>query len=151
NRIGTDPSGTTRLGPNSVALGNTSGGVSVGTGGSNGNSKFNQISSNIISGNAGSGGTIASADNQAQFNVVTANRIGVNVTGSVQIRNAVNGIVLDFAANNNTIGGGARVNGNQVSGNGIGSAGIGLVIQGGANNNLIENNDIGPNNLGIGG
>src|SRR5437868_6935593 len=151
NKIGTDPSGTTRLGPDTNPLGNGLGGISIGTGGANGNSKFNQVTSNGISGNTGSGISIASQDNQAQFNIVASNRVGVNVTGSVQLRNTVNGIVLDFSANNNTIGGAQHVSGNQVSGNGVASAGVGLILQGGANNNLIENNDIGPNNLGTGG
>ncbi len=155
NRIGTDPSGVSATGPNTTPLGNGGGGISIGTTGANGNSKFNQISSNVISGNLGTGVSIGSADNQAQFNILASNKIGTNVTGSIQLPNSGNGVLLHTFANNNTVGGVLRANSNQISGNGSGvggaGAGVGLVVQNGANNNLIENNDIGPNNLGIGG
>lgn len=129
-----------------------------------GNAKFNTISQCLISGNglvgltppgSGNGISIASGDTQAQFNVVALNKIGVNSTGSVQVPNFASGVLISGAASNDTIGGTQRANFNQISGNGGTGITIGsLLMHSGSpsipNNNVIQFNDIGPNNLGTG-
>lgn len=154
NRIGVDPSGQ-------FARPNGLDGVAVS---STGNSKFNSITQNLISGNGtdpnltppapgfGNGVSISSGDTQAQFNVVAINRIGVNSTGSVQIPNFGSGVLITGAANGNTIGGSQRATFNQISGNGGTGVFLGTPAATGSNpnNNLIEFNDIGANNTQTG-
>ncbi|MGH9759741.1 MAG: beta strand repeat-containing protein, partial [Blastocatellia bacterium] len=99
------------------------------------------------------GVAIGSGDFNAQFNVVASNKIGTNVNGSVQLPNLDFGVLLEFDANNNTIGGTSSANLNVISGNGstVGSSfGPGVIIQDAADNNLIQDNLIGPNSLGTG-
>lgn len=135
NRVGIDPSGQSGRanGLDGVAISDV------------GNSKFNQISQNLISGNFGNGLSISSADTQAQFNVATNNKIGVNSTGSVQVPNLLAGVLIRGSANGNTIGGAQRAAFNQISGNN--GVGVRIGAGGGPNNNVIQFNDIGPNNL----
>ncbi|MEW6730391.1 MAG: choice-of-anchor D domain-containing protein [Acidobacteriota bacterium] len=150
NRVGIDPSGQ-------IALPNVLGGVSIST---LGNSKFNTVTQNLISGNGvlgltaigmGNGVRIASGDVQAQFNIVAINKIGVNSTGSVQVPNLGDGLLITGSSNGNTIGGTQPANFNQISGNiGTGVHIGGTVAPANPNNNLIQNNDIGANNLGTG-
>ena len=138
NFIGTDPSGVN-------AIGNTMAGIGIDT--ASGTSKFNQITSNVISGNTGNGIRILADSAGLQSNVVAQNKIGVNVTGSVQVPNLIGGVVLDGQASGNTIGGATYAGShNEISGNNT----VGVWIKGSANNNIIQNNDIGPNNLGSG-
>jgi hypothetical protein len=124
-----------------------------------GNSKFNSVTQSLISGNGvvgltlapnGNGISISSGDTQAQFNVVAINKIGVNSTGSVQVPNFGSGISFGGAANGNTIGGTQRATFNQISGNGGPGLTIGNTLGSNPNNNLIQFNDIGANNLGTG-
>jgi hypothetical protein len=147
NRIGTDPAGIAIMDLMGAPLGNMTG-ISLST---MGNSKFNMVSQNVISGNLMNGLMMSSGDTQAQFSVVTSNKIGVNVSGSVQLPNGANGITITGSANQNTIGGQVATLKNQIAGNtGFGlqiGAGMGLANP---NNNLISNNDIGANNLGTG-
>ena len=103
----------------------------------------------------GVGITMASGDDNAQSNVISANLIGINSSGAVQIPNSTGGLVMTGLANNNTIGGGTPANGNQISGNnGPGVTLVGATVAGNPrdpNNNLLEDNNIGPNSLGAGG
>jgi hypothetical protein len=104
----------------------------------------------------GVGITMASGDNNKQFNTVASNLIGVNASGAVQIPNATGGVVMTGLANNNLIGGVTAANGNQISGNnGPGITLVGWLVNAGApfdpNNNILENNEIGPNSSGAGG
>lgn len=148
NRIGTDPAGVTSTDILGNPLGNLLDGVGIST---LGNSKFNTLSQSIVSGNAGNGVSISSGDVQAQFNLVTNNKIGVNVTGSVQIPNVVDGLLITGSSNGNTVGGQNRTTFNQIAGNG--SVGVqigGAVGLANPNNNVVINNDIGLNNLGTG-
>jgi hypothetical protein len=134
-----------------------------------GNSKLNTITQNVISGNLLNGVTIGSADIQAQSNVVASNKIGVDASGSVQIPNGTvtspatapptdtAGVGLTGSANGNRIGGTQLANGNQISGNqGYGvwiGTGINLTSGGNPfnpNNNLFQNNRIGPNSIETG-
>ncbi|MBI4850706.1 MAG: choice-of-anchor D domain-containing protein [Acidobacteria bacterium] len=147
--IGVDPSGQ-------QARPNVLDGIGIST---VGNAKFNTVTQNLVSGNGvmgittppnGNGISISSGDTQAQFNVVATNKIGVNSTGSVQIPNFGSGISFGGAANGNTIGGTQRATFNQISGNGGPGLTIGNTLGANPNNNLIQFNDIGGNNLGTG-
>lgn len=155
NKVGIDPSGQSERG-------NGQDGIAISD---VGNSKFNQVSQNLVSGNGvdeadpgdptnnpfvANGIRLSSADTQAQFNIINNNKIGVNAAGSVQVPNIGNGILITGLASNNTVGGSQRAAFNQISGNN----GRGVYIGGGAaspatrpNNNVIRFNDIGPNNL----
>lgn len=149
SNIGIDPSGQ-------QARPNVLDGIGIST---VGNAKFNSVTQCLISGNGvlgitlppfGNGISISSGDTQAQFNVVAMNKVGVNSTGSVQVPNFGSGVSFGGAANGNTIGGTQRVNFNQLSGNGGPGITIGNTLGANPNNNLIQFNDIGANNLGTG-
>src|SRR5262249_15575864 len=107
-------------------------------------------SGNTISGNFHFGVVLGSQDFTPQFTTVTNNKIGTNVAGSVQIPNHTGGVNVTFQAGNNTVGGTHAADGNIISSNGIGPAGPGILISGQGNNTLVQNNLIGPNNLGSG-
>src|SRR5262249_53506735 len=107
-------------------------------------------SGNTISGNFHFGVVLGSQDFTPQFTTVTNNKIGTNVAGSVQIPNHTGGVNVTFQAGNNTVGGTHAADGNIISSNGIGPAGPGILISGQGNNTLVQNNLIGPNNLGAG-
>src|SRR5262249_2578304 len=151
-KIGTDPGGVVTAGQNGLPLGNVLNGINIGTTGDapDGNPKFNQISTNTISGNLRFGVVLGSGDFTPQFTTVTNNKIGTNVVGSVQIPNHLGGMNIHFQASNNTIGGTHAVDGNIISGNGIGTAGPGILLDAQGNNTLIQDNLIGPNNLSAG-
>ena len=114
NFLGPDPTGTTAASGNFFgvfidgASNNTIGGA-----GSLGN---------LISGNDYDGVLIFDDTGAAQNNVVIGNKIGTDVTGSVALPNAGNGI--DVYASNNIIGGTAPGAGNLISGN----AGAGIYL-----------------------
>jgi parallel beta-helix repeat protein len=59
------------------------------------------VVANVISGNGGSGITLAGSDG----NVVVANRIGTNATGTAAIPNRLNGITITRRSDRNRIGG----------------------------------------------
>lgn len=144
NKIGVDPSGQVPA-PNGTTGGD---GVALS---SVGNSKFNVVTQNLISGNLGNGVSISSDNVQAQSNSVTANKIGVNSTGSVQIPNGLAGVLFTGSATGNTIGGPLIGNRNQISGNTEQGVRIGGAVgAANPNNNIVQNNDIGPNNQGTG-
>jgi hypothetical protein len=104
NFIGTDLSGTSAL-PNfdGVLIGvgagaNTIGGTAAGAG-------------NLISGNARFGVWLFSVNP----NVVQANLIGTDVTGSLPLGNGETGVVITSGSNNNTIGGTVAGAGNTIA------------------------------------
>jgi titin len=149
NYIGTDITGAQALGNNvsGVALStsnNTVGGTLAAAG-------------NVISGNNAYG---IDVNTQASGNVIQANAIGTDVTGTKSLPNHFSGIGLDGGAHNNTVGGTIGASRNLISGNGLGSLGDGISIFGGGNNNIVQGNLIGtdvtgskplPNNVsGIG-
>ena len=129
NYIGTDVTGT-------VDLGNTWHGITISAG----------AASNTIGGTVAGAGNVISGNNQnginivdvgSSSNVVQGNKIGTDVTGTVDLGNAWNGIFLNNGATNNTIGGTATGAGNVISGNdqrGISLRGIGT-----ANNSILGN------------
>jgi titin len=102
---------------------------------------------NVISGNEVNGVTLrdsAAAKGGATSNLVEGNFIGVDATGSVAFGNGSNGVVVDYGADNNTIGGTAPGAGNLISGN----LDTGILLSTGVSgqsvkNNLVEGNLIG--------
>ena len=135
--LGTDPTGTS-------AVPNTFPGVEIAEG-ANGNTIGGTTATarNIISGNAFIGLSIH--DSGTNNNLVRANFIGTNRTGTAAIPNAYQGIEIFGGAQNNAIGGttaGAR---NVISGNTF--QGV-SVLEAGTNGNLIQGNYIGLNAAG---
>jgi len=135
NFIGTTAAGRTRLGNgnNGVAIydsrNNVIGGATPGAW-------------NIISGNTGSGVYLLGAGSTG--NLVQGNYLGTDVTGSLALGNADNGVTLSDAATN-VIGGTSAGAGNLISGNG--KAGI-FLSGAGATNNLVQGNRIGTQATG---
>jgi titin len=150
NFIGTDGTGTNPLGNNvnGVAIAGSSSNTIGGTLASAGN---------VISGNNAYGINVYSG---SSGNVIQANAIGTDVTGTKAVPNHFSGIGLDASAHNNIIGGTIGGSRNLISGNGSGQLGDGISIFGGASANVVLGNLIGtdvfgakplPNNLnGIG-
>ncbi len=154
NLIGTDKTGALKLGnlydgvlitTNSVsvlgALGNTIGGTAAGAG-------------NVISGN-GNHGLELSGD--VSGNLVQGNFIGANKAGTAILGNARDGILMDAAPTNNTIGGTAAGAGNVISGNGTNDGtlgtfnGAGVEINGSfspVSGNVVQGNLIGTDKTG---
>ncbi|HEU0208912.1 MAG TPA: M12 family metallopeptidase, partial [Candidatus Udaeobacter sp.] len=135
--LGTDPTATT-------AVPNTFPGVEIADG-ANGNTIGGTTAAarNIISGNNFIGLSIHDAG--TNNNLVRANFIGTNRTGTAALPNIYEGIEIFGGAQNNTIGGttaGAR---NVISGNTF--QGI-SVLEAGTNGNLIQGNYIGLNATG---
>jgi titin len=143
NMIGTDPAGTSALAntADGVALlaadNNTIGGTVTGAG-------------NVISGNGRFG--ILDQDTTTTNNLIQGNKIGTDLSGTVAVGNASDGMVL-MGASSTTIGGTAAGAGNVISGNGR----FGIFLQGQtsttgstthASNILVQANTIG---LGVGG
>jgi hypothetical protein len=109
NFIGTDSAGMSALanGQNGVMLSNGPqfniiGGTSPAEG-------------NVISGNGDSGVYLASSG--TENNQISANLIGVDVSGRVELGNSRSGIVIFTGAQGNTIGGSTAGEGNIISGN----------------------------------
>ncbi len=98
------------------------------------------LSRNVISGNGRNGVEFVSG---SAGNTVQGNYIGVDITGSTDLGNATDGLVL-AAATDNVVGGpepGAR---NVISGNG----GNGVIISFGSTGNILQNNLIGTDSTG---
>ena len=135
NYIGTDVTGT-------LALGNADDGVQI-SGGASGNTIGGTTPGerNVISGNGSNGVRIALGITTG--NQVQGNYIGTDKTGTFDLGNASNGVLIDDGATNNAIGGvvaGAR---NVISGNG----GDGVRIFG-ASGNQVQGNYIGTDKAG---
>ena len=115
NFIGTDATGT-------QALGNGSDGVLVSSRGLGGSASQTTISGNLISGNAVNGIEILGGGN----NLVAGNLIGTDVSGTKDLGNAHDGVVIDDTTDtgvvvattgHNTIGGTTETDRNVISGN----------------------------------
>ncbi len=132
NLIGTDITGTKPLGNNGTGIYmadsgiNTIGGTAAGQG-------------NVISNNNGTG--ILATSEIFGDNLIQGNKIGTNLTGTVAMGNAGDGI-LDFDEYDNTIGGTTKGAGNIISNNG--SDGIAF-LDVYASGNLVQGNYIGTN------
>ena len=134
NFIGTDPTGTTKIG-------NESDGIFFG-----GGCQQNLIGpGNVISGNASGGVEFLHAS--VTDNRIFGNFIGVNAAGTEAIPNGELGVLIANGASNNRVGG----DGNPYSGNVIAASGFGGVAIGtaefpgpdGSNDNIVEGNFIG--------
>ena len=97
---------------------------------------------NVLSGNNDSGITITGA--AATGNVVQGNLIGTNAAGTAVIANGVDGILIDFNAANNTIGGTTAAARNIISGN----VDDGIELDNGATGNIVRGNFIGTDITG---
>ncbi len=139
NYIGTDVSGT-------VALANQGGGIRVGSNyyatqgtriGCDGSGVGQGLQRNIISGNTGPGVTI----DFTSPTIIAGNYIGTDVTGKLALANT-EGVLIENAAADNTIGGFLAGTGNLIAGN----TGDGVDITGlNTNANVVEGNYIGTN------
>ena len=141
NFLGTDVTGT-------LPLGNRGYGVEI-TGvapsnrvGTNGDGVDDAAERNLISGNGiqaplAAGVWIHGAE--AAGNVVAGNLIGTNAAGDAALGNLGQGVRINGAAPNNTVGGLVRADRNVISGNHE----QGVVINGFANGNLVAGNYIG--------
>ena len=127
NRIGTDFSGT-------QDLGNLGDGIAL-LGASN-TTVISASQTQVISGNGGNGITIASTANGSW---VAGNRIGTDVTGTIDLGNDSDGVEI-FNAPGNTVGGG-----NLISGNGAN----GVLVISDSNNNVVRANFIGTDASGM--
>jgi hypothetical protein len=134
NYIGTDISGTTKLGNNydgviisSSAQNNTIGGSTP-------------SERNVISGNEWSGVSINS--NNTTDNVVSGNYIGTDASGTIELGNTHDGVIISSGAQSNTIGGSTTGERNVISGNG--RYGVNISTSG-TNSNTVSGNYIGTN------
>ncbi len=140
NYIGTDSTGTVKLGNGTDGIvvsvgGNTIGGTQAGAG-------------NVISGNAGAGLLINYSSAASLGNVVQGNLIGTDKTGTLPIPNIGQGINIGNEGDggfNNLIGGTTAAARNVISGN----QGGGIATGGSGTGNLIEGNYIGVDVSGI--
>jgi CSLREA domain-containing protein len=137
NYIGTNAAGTAALGNyyygvviEFCAQNNTIGGTADGA-------------RNVISGNDELGVYIV--DETTTQNLVQGNYIGTDAAGTAALGNGIAGVLIDFGAHNNTIGGTTAAARNVISGNGDFGVGIG---DEGTNNNLVQGNYIGTNAAG---
>lgn len=95
---------------------------------------------NIISGNSGSGVVIENTDTTG--NVVQGNYIGTDASGTAFNGNTFSGVVFNFGASDNTIGGTAAGAGNIIAGNGQHGVWVRDVISDGTSGNTITRNSI---------
>lgn len=131
NYIGTDINGTSALanGFNGILMTspkyNTIGGEAPGAG-------------NLISGNDNNGVEITQSASYGAYNVISGNIIGLDASGSSELRNGQSGIRISNSSNN-LIGGETSDSGNTISGNGA----SGVVITAGSLGNQLRYNRIG--------
>lgn len=136
NYIGTNAAGT-------AAWGNAGDGVSISDAASNNTvGGTTAASRNIISGNGANGVQITGSTTTG--NLVQGNYIGTDVTGTLALANARDGVFLYSSTDTNTIGGTATGAGNIISGN----VGNGVSIGGGPAGNLVQGNYIGTSGVG---
>jgi parallel beta-helix repeat protein len=129
NNIGTDVSGT-------LGLGNSAGGIRLQTGG-------NVIENNLVSANGGAGIGLFSFGN----NSVTGNKIGTDVTGTLDLGNKASaGILVQAGSGNNSIGGLAEGDGNTIAFNPIG---VGIGPGAAPGNSILGNSIFSNDGLGI--
>ncbi|MCI0681621.1 MAG: SBBP repeat-containing protein, partial [Gemmataceae bacterium] len=138
NMIGTNPAGTLAL-PNTygITLGNSANNNTIG-----GTSAAER---NVISGNSGAGiWVVQQTFPAAPDNIIQGNFIGTDGTGTLDLGNLGDGILIENNPNT-TIGGAVAGTGNVISGN----DGDGIRITGsGSTGNLIQGNYIGTNAAG---
>src|SRR5262249_42663646 len=99
---------------------------------------------NLVSGNTLEGVRITGAGTSR--NLVLGNRIGTDAFGTAPLGNGEDGVLIDFAASANTVGGTAAGAGNLISANGTIASGFGRGVRisgAGTTANLILGNLIG--------
>ncbi|MBS1789356.1 MAG: DUF11 domain-containing protein [Acidobacteria bacterium] len=133
NLIGTDITGQ-------MDFGNGGDGISLDTTTGNTIGGTTAVARNVISGNAGHGILISSANN----NIVQGNFIGTTISGTAALRNDRNGVRLS-GASNNAIGGIAAGAGNTIAFNGA----TGVFSPNGVGNAILGNSIFSNMNLGI--
>ena len=132
NLIGTDITGL-------KALGNSESGVLI----------TNDADSNTIGGTAAAARNVLSANglrgvhiqDHSADNLVEGNDIGTNVSGTPDLGNDLQGVLIDTGSSSNTIGGTASGAGNVIAGNRT----DGVELNGAGEHNLIEDDTIDAN------
>ncbi len=135
NFIGTDVSGT-------LKLGNVDSGVLI-TGGSYANTVGGTVSGavNVISNNGDDGVDITGG---SANNVVAGDLIGTDVTGEKKLGNVEAGVLIDSASFDNTVGGTTAAAANVISANGE----YGVEIDNGSSGNVVAGNLVGTDMTG---
>jgi parallel beta-helix repeat protein len=137
SKIGTDPTGASRVDENGASLANTGYGVFV-SGGASGNT----VTGDLISNNSSYGVAISGAGTTC--NVVEGSFIGTDASGLHSLPNEW-GVYVTGGSTGNTIGGTATVDRNLISGN----SWTGVELNGsGTTGNLVTGNWIGTSSTG---
>ncbi|MCA1685071.1 MAG: right-handed parallel beta-helix repeat-containing protein, partial [Planctomycetia bacterium] len=124
NFIGTDATGA-------AALGNAAQGVYLLDSPSNTVGGTSAAAGNVISGNLGNGVRVGGA--AATGNLIEGNLIGTNAGGAA-IANALDGVLLQLGASNNTVGGLAAGAGNTIANN----TGVGVRVDAGTGDSVLS-------------
>jgi hypothetical protein len=135
NKIGTDVTGK-------IALGNASNGVEIDGGSNNVVGGAAAGAGNLISGNANFGVFLFFDSGPPTGTVIEGNKIGTDVTGTVALGNAAQGVFGEDDSGT-VIGGTAPGAGNVISGNGLNG-----ILLFASTNDVIEGNRIGTNAAG---
>jgi len=139
NDIGTDPTGT-------KALGNQGGGIELDSRG-NTIGGSDAASGNLISGNSFFGVYLAQVSSQPADNVVQRNRIGTDLTGTLDLGNTGAGVIVNSSSN--LIGGTIPTQGNIIAFNGGSGVQVGFyTFEPIARNRILDNSIF--SNAGIG-
>ena len=133
--LGTDPTGT-------IAEGNTLDGLLILANSNNNVVQGNLISGNLINGIFLNGSVFAVDASRTSGNLVAGNKIGTDVTGTLRLGNASDGLYVQNATNT-TIGGTTPAARNIISGNGNG-----LELYDNSDDSIIEGNYIGTDVTG---
>ncbi len=136
NYVGLTADGTT-------GLGNSFAGIRIDLGANNRIGGATADARNVIGNNGFWGVRISGAN--ATNNVVEGNYIGTAANGTTALGNAPGGVLVEFGAANNRIGGSADNAGNLIMGNG----GAGVVIAAGGGNSILRNSIVDNAGLGI--
>lgn len=140
NLIGTDTTGTRRIG-------NSSAGVRIDSAANNVIGGASNATRNLISGNIGLGVEILGNASPATNNQVQGNLIGTDITGTIALSNLYGGVGL-YGAPGNLIGGSSAGQGNVISGNSGNGLMIGEPRNFKASGNLVQGNLIGTDVTG---
>ena len=136
NLIGTDATGT-------QPIGNQLNGIGVGRGATGSVVRQNVLSGNGTVGRGGSG--IFVHHTGTNGNRVEGNFIGTDVTGTLPVPNAYQGVAIAYGASGNTVGGTNAMARNIISGNQLDGV---FINNNGANFNVVEGNYIGTDVTG---
>ena len=138
NYIGTDSTGIS-------TVANTGQGVEILSGSNNSIGSGMTGGTNLISGNTENG--IKISGTTAILNVVSGNKIGTDVSGTLDRGNGANGILIESGASSNTIGGTQTADSNRIVHNG--STGISVTGESSNNNAFLGNLIYDNTSLGI--